>query len=236
MWRFVRSLLVLLVGSALVAGAYWALLNVPESNIPALLLSATLAMLIVLGVGATLVVATAAAGDEPLLRSVPGTIGALPLFLLGVGIFAALWVTTTWFDAWWIAHRGEADALVLRYTGSTRTGFLHLAIEWISWAIRWVVGLSAVVALAVAGAVHHRGAAGVGFRLALRAVPLLTAAAAVLLVSQGLWRIAPWRPENLPPTSAEVYFAAVKLGVLYVVTSVVAGGVLAVYRREAERI
>jgi hypothetical protein len=233
--RFLRSLLVLLAGSVLVAAAYWALLNVPESNVPALLLSAALAVLIVVGAGATIALATAAA-DSDFAQPFARCVRALPFFLLGAGIFAALWTATTWFDGWWASHRGEADALAIRYTGFTRTAGIHAVIAWISWFIRWAIGLSAVVALAVAGTVQRDRAAGAGVRLAIRAMPLLAATAAVLLISQGLWRVAPWRPDSLPPTSAEVYFAAAKLGVLYLAALIVATGVLAVYRREAERL
>ncbi len=139
-------------------------------------------------------------------------------------------MATTSFDAWWAAHRGEADALAIRYTGVTRTAEIHSAIQWISWLIRWAIGLSAVIALAVAGAVQRATAAAAGVRLALKAMPLLAATTAVLVVSQGLWRATRWRPESLPPTSAEVYFSAAKLGFLYLTALIVAAAVLTVYR------
>jgi hypothetical protein len=234
-WRFIRSLLVLLAGSVLVAAAYWSLLNVPESNVLALLLSALLVVVIVALAGATVTLASAESSGVTTAHSVRQSIGAMPLFTAGVVLFAVLWYATTSFDGWWSAHRGEVDALVLRYTGWTDTAAMHATVEWSSWLLRWVVGLSVILGLAVAATAARERAVASGLRLSLKAIPLLAVTTAVLFVSQALWRVAPWRPENLPPTSAEVYFAAAKLGVLYLLALIAAAAVITVYRHTAER-
>lgn len=232
---FVRTLLALLGGSLLVGGAYWTLLNVPESNVLALLLSALLLVVMVVGGGTALALATTFASGAALREGLKRVLPALLLFVVGVALFALLWFVTTAFDGWWSSHHGEVDAVALRYTGITRTAFVHTTAEWASWLVRWVVGLSIVVALAVTATLRGASAAASGLRLSVKLLPLLAATAGVLIVSQALWRVAPWRPASLPPTQTEVYFSAVKLGVLYLAALIVATSVVSVYQRAAAR-
>ena len=221
---------VLALGYALAGAFYWALLNVPESNALALVLSALLVLSIVVTGAAT------TAGAIVLGRGTAPEDGhhlgaAIGGFVLGLAIFAALCAMTGETDAWWGAHRGEIDALFLRYGGSTRTGWLHQSESWLSFLLRWALGLSVIAALAAAGA--RSGTRGLphGLRAAVRLAPLAATIAGVLIVSEVVWRLAYWRPRRLPPTWMEPAFVAIKLAVLYGLAIAIAAGVLSVHRR-----
>lgn len=230
---FARAAIVLLIGSMALAGIYWGLLHVPESNVLALLLSATLVVVLALGLGFTIGLAAGSGTRVQASQAVRRAMGALPSFIVGLAVFAALATVTLLFDRWWAAHRGEVDALAVRYANITATAPLHVAVAWGSWLVRWVVGVSCVVGLVVASVSRSDVNRPSGLRLALKSRPLGAASIGVLLVTQGLWRVAPWRPQSLPPTRAEVYFSAAKLGMLYLVAILIATAVLAVYLRSA---
>ncbi len=231
---FVKAAVVFLIGSLVLAGVYWGLLNVPESNVLALLFSAALVVVLAVGIGFTIGTATGAGASLEIGQAVRRATGALPVFSAGLVIFGLLAVATVSFDGWWAAHRGEVDAVAVRYANITATTPLHTAVAWASWLVRWVIGLSFVVALVVASVLRSDVNRPNGLRLAVTALPLGAAAIGVLLVTQGLWRVAPWRPQSLPATRAEVYFSAAKLGLLYLVAVVIATAVLAVYLRSAK--
>ena len=234
-WRFVRTAVVLFLGSGVLVGLYWTLLNVPESSVTALLLSALLALMLALVMGTTLALAMAASGGLPAGQAAGRARAALPLFIVGVGVFAALWFVTTSFDAWWAAHRGEADALAIRYLGITRTEPAHTAVSWISWLLRWVLSLSAVLGLVASAVARRTSPLRSGLREAVRLWPLLSATTGVLLVTRGLWRLTPWRPHGLPPTQGEVYFSAAKLGTLALLALLITTAVVSVYQRSVAR-
>jgi hypothetical protein len=231
---FVRSTITLAIGYALAAALLWGLLNVPESNVPALLLSALLVLLIAIMTGVTTGTAAALSAHAGLFASLRRAIRALPVFLLGVVIFALLWWLTGVSETWWNVHRGEVDALFLRYLGFTRTSPLHTTIFWLLSLVRWVLGLSLVVAPVV---VSVRRGSGLlpGLRVATRLLPLLAATIGLLIITQGLWRVAYWRPGSLPATQMEVVFAAAKLGLLYLAAMAVSAAVLGAYTRTADR-
>ena len=87
-------------------------------------------------------------------------------------------------------------------------------------------------------ALSFGGLAGRTFRRGLRrSVDLASLAATligVVIITEGLWRLAMWRPERLPPTRMEAAFVVIKLTVLYAMTIAVASAVLAVHRRAAD--
>lgn len=233
--RFFRVLAILLAGSIVTAGAYWALLNVPESNVAALALSALLVFVVLGGIGATLASAACVSTGASIMPALRRSAVTLPLFAFGLAMFGLLWIATGWFDAWWLNHRGEADAVALRYLGFTKTAPVHAAISWLSWLLRWVVGTSIVIAFAVVAATGSAADVWRSVRVGLGLVPLATLTVGVLAVSQGLWRIAQWRPATLPPTSAEIYFSTAKLGMLSLVMLAIAGAVVTTYTRAARR-
>jgi hypothetical protein len=226
-----RSASTLGVGYAAVAALYWALLNVPESSVLALTLSAALVLLMVVTAGTTTAVASAFSQHATASRAVRRVAPALPGFVGGLTVFVILWWLTGTADAWWRAHLGEMDALLVRYLGVTRTGWLHEAVLWTIWLARWVLGLSAIAGLVTA----LTGARGVpsGLRASLRLAPLTAVTLGVVVVSEGLWRLVYWRPRRFPSTWIEPPFVVAKLAVLYALTAVIAALVLDVHRRAA---
>jgi hypothetical protein len=226
-----RSASTLGVGYAVGVALLWALVNVPESNLFALALSAALVLLIVLTAGVTTAVASGLSQQATIIAAVRRAAAALPGFVGGLVVFAILWWLTASADIWWGGHRGEIDAVVLRYLGATRTGWFHEAVAWVIWLVRWVLGLSVIAGLVTA----LGGARGVssGLRVSVRLAPLAAVTLGVVAVSEGLWRLAYWRPAGLPPNWAEPVFAVTKCAVLYALTAVVAALVLEVYRPAA---
>jgi hypothetical protein len=228
---FLRSASTLGVGYAVVAALYWALLNVPESSVLALTLSAALVLLMVVTAGATTAVASAFSQHATAIRAVRRVAPALSGFVGGLALFAILWWLTAAADDWWRAHLGEIDAVLVRYPGVTRTGRLHEAVLWAIWLARWVLGLSAIAGLVTALA-DARGVQS-GLRASVRLAPLTAVTLGVVAVSEGLWRLAYWRPGRLTSTWVEPVFVVTKLAVLYALTAFIAALVLHVHRRAA---
>jgi hypothetical protein len=228
---FLRSAAALAAGWAVGAALFWALLNVPESNVPALALSGTLAVLMVFACGATIAVAsgllrrlTLAAAARRALPALPGVVG-------GLAAWAALCGLAWWAGSWWRAHLGEIDAVSVRYLGATRTAWFHDSVSWGLWLAGWALGLSLVAGL-VTALVAGRGLR-IGLRASVRLVPLAAAALAVVAVGEGLWRLAFWRPAHLPATWAEPVFVTAKLSLLYLAAVAAAVAVLEAHRRAA---
>lgn len=220
------SAAILGIGYAVSGLLYFSLLNVPESNVLALALSAALAILIVVSAG--LATALAAAVPHASLRvALRRAVAALPIFLVGMVLFAIVFAVVGRVEAAWQRHSGELDAVLLRYIGTRRPTAVHAAIEWVLWLIRWVVGLSLVIAPVVAAVsgVTRRGA-----RLVFAIVPMAIFALVAIAISQGLWRAAYWRP-RLPPTMVEVLFTSGKLLVIYATAMLLGAIVLQAYRR-----
>src|SRR5262245_19023735 len=228
--RLATSALVLAGGYAIAGGLFWLLLNVPESNVVALLASALAALSVVMCAGLATAAALTVPQGGPTREVIRRAVRTLPLFLLGLVSFAALWWVTARVDAWWSAHRGEIDAVMLRYLGLTSTNWLHLTAAWLAWLVRWGLGLSCVAAFAAAGA-SGTGQVTSGLRSAIRLAPLAMVVAAALIVSQGVWRWVYWRPAGLSPSYAELTFVVVKLGGLYLLVAALGAAVLDVHRR-----
>lgn len=228
------GLAVTLVGAALAGGAYWELLRVPESNVLALLLSAllVLAAVLILGIATGTVIAIAG-GALPRAALTRG-VRALPGFLLGTVVLLALvWLTGAIGDQWAL-HRGEVDALFLRYGGTDRTAAVHTGIEWLMWLLRWGLGLAAVAAATagVAGVKGTPGGAVRGLGRALAPGPL-GATMLALLAGWGLWSFVYWRPKGMTADITELAFVSVKLGALFLAGSVLVVLVLHVFARPA---
>ena len=238
---------VLAIGYAITLGLFWALLNVPESSVPALALSAALAVLVAVAAGFTTGSAAAlvaGAAFSPPTASTPlaslreigrRALRALPGFLAGLMIFGVLWWITGSADDWWRAHRGEVDAVFLRYLGTGRTALMHEGVFQTTWLVRWALGLSAVAGLVAACTIGGIRAAAGGLRAAVRIVPLVVTAIAALVVGKGLSRLVYWRPKAIPPNWLEPAFVAIKLSVLYLLAIVMAAIVLAAFQRAISR-
>jgi hypothetical protein len=231
--RFPVSAAMLGGGGIIAAALFWSLLNVPESNVAALALSALLTLLILGTIGASCGMVAGISSGRSLTDAARRAVAALPNFVVGVVLFAALWWATRSIENWWAAHRGEIDAVFLRYLGLTRTAPLHMTFAWVTWLIRWALGLSLVAGSVAAGVHGGLTSLGRGLRGGVRAGSLAVAVAAVLLIGEGLWRLAYWRPAGLSPTWVEPTFAAVKLAVLYGLAVVVVTFALTLHTRTA---
>jgi len=258
----VRSSAALAVGCAVAAALFWALINVPESNVLMLTLSGILA----LGVFATLglTIGGAASPQEQLagigldisrddcwdagfaeierliemaeaIGAVPGTttrraVAALPRFAAGLVVFALLWWITDGAERWWTLHRGEVDAVFIRYGNITSTRRLHETVFWMIWLVRWGLGCSVVAALVAAGSDGWRAWVR-GLRASIRLAPLVTASMAAVVLSEAVWRIVYWMPKSLPVSWIEFVFAGLKLIVLYALVIGIAAFVIGVCGR-----
>ncbi|MEQ1727062.1 MAG: hypothetical protein ABL982_01670 [Vicinamibacterales bacterium] len=231
------GLVVTLVGAALAGGAYWELLRVPESNVLALLLSALLVLAAALILGVTIGAVIAIAGGASLRAALARGVRALPGFLLGTVVLLALvWLSGS-IDGQWALHRGEIDALFLRYAGTDRTAVVHTSIAWFMWLLRWGLGLASVaaatagVAAAPGGAVGGSAVRGLGQALAPQP---LGATVLALLAGWGLWSSVYWRPKGLTADVTELAFVSVKLSALFLVGAVLVVLVLHVFARRAD--
>ena len=122
------GLVATLLGVSLAGLAYWELLRVPESNVIALLLSAALVLAGTLVVGITVGTVVALAGGAPARSALARGVRALPGFLIGALVLLALvWLTGSIGEQWTL-HRGEIDALFLRYAGTDRTAGVRSSI------------------------------------------------------------------------------------------------------------
>lgn len=214
-------LLLTLSGALLTAGAYWALLNVPESNVLALALSALLAILAVGFAGVTIAAVLSHGGQNGVVGTLRDATRRLPMFLLGTAVFCVLWWMTRWIEGQWALHRGEIDALFLSYAGTANTGWAHTSVLWLLWFVRWGIGLAAVAA-ATAG----RPSLAISLRpLGVTVVALIVGWA----LSSGIY----WRPSAVSGGASEVAFVATKLGVLALVAAALIVAVLGVFAAEA---
>jgi hypothetical protein len=217
-----------MVAAAITGGVFWLLLSVPESSAFALLLSASLLLVLTLLTGYAASVVLSVAGGTRVAASIGRGVRGLPGFLLGVALFAALWLVTTSIEGQWALHAGEIDALFLRNAGTSKTAWVHTSMAWALWIVRWGVGLSLVCGAAAAGVTRAGVARGV--RLALSPLTL-GAAVAALMAGYGLWSLVYWRPKGLPPTTAELAFVSAKLSLLFLVAAVVVSLMLHVFAR-----
>jgi hypothetical protein len=223
-------------GTALAAALFWTLLNVPESNVAALTISAALVLAIVLVIGVTVGFTTALAMTLSVGAALRRALAAVPAFVAGLAAFGILWWVTGRADAWWQATRGEIDATFFRYAGTPGTAPVHMLARAIFWLVRWAVGLSIVAAVTAVVALHGTRSFARGLRLSLRPWLLAVTAAAALLCWRVLWHVAFWRPAALPASSVEIAFAAAKLAILYALAALIAAFVLRRYAFAAERL
>jgi hypothetical protein len=216
--RLLKVTLWLLAGHAVLAGLFWALLNVPESNV--LMLAASAALVLTLLLVAAMVESRAvvqldASSIRPLRWFVAASVPALVVALVIRLAFSALY---DWMGAWHEQHSGEIDAWLIARFDWTRTAWLHRGIGLANDFLRDVLGLSLAVGAFAAGVL---GGLGDLFRLrwvrrALAPRTLLIVTIAVVGLIWLPWRAASWRPTSLPPTYVQPLLAALKLGLVAV--------------------
>lgn len=221
MKRWGAVLASLLAGHVVAGGLLWALLNVPESSVPMLALSATILVLVALVIGWTEVTAV--------LAAVPGWdwrrgatlarrrwVAVLPAAI----VFAVVWWISTRTGDWLAQHAGEIDAAIMAWSGWTETAWLHRALALGLFLIRWILGLCLALA---ALSVTARG----GVRALLRPQWLRVGLSRRLLGGVGLvfvllivlpLRAVYWRPGALGTGVIEPVFVALKLGLILLAT------------------
>lgn len=220
--RVLTAVAWLALGHVAWLGLFWALLNVPESNVWMLALSGGL--VVALGAlacglytstvlwlrGATTPATAFRAGFK---RWAPAMVGAaLGGVLWWAGRAAADGVT---------AHAGEIDAWIIAQFQRTQTAGVHRVLALFLGIIQYVVapavGVTALCVALFEGVSALRSWAWLGRALSVRA--LSQTAAAVFACIWAPWQLAYWRPEALPPNAAELVFAALKLGMGFVVAN-----------------
>jgi hypothetical protein len=212
--RLLAVVLWLLLGHVALGGAYWLLLNVPESNV--LALSTSFALALVLVIGACLVDVTALLWLRPdwrwraaLLRSVR----VLPVFIIALVVWVAIYWIVTAMELRYEARTGEVDAWLIAKFNWTRTAWLHRTLSYVFEALRWVLSTSVAVALLTFAAVD--GFAEI-FRLrwlwrALSPGQLVIITVAVVGLFWLPWQYIYWRPAAIPPNTVELLFNGAKL-------------------------
>jgi hypothetical protein len=213
--RLFKVTLWLLAGHAVLAGLYWALLNVPESNV--LMLGATTLLAIALLLVAAIVEGRAVMQLDVSQRTFRWFVAAsVPALVVALVIYFTFTLIYDRIGAWHQQHSGEIDAWLIARFDWTQTTWLHRAIGLANDFLRDVIGLSLAVGAFAAGVL---GGLGDLLRLrwvrrALRPRTLLIVLVAVLGLIWLPWQAASWRPVSLPPTWVQPLFAAAKLGLL----------------------
>jgi len=209
----------LVAGHLLVGGLYWLLLQVPESNawMLASSLFIVLAALVMTGVVEETAI-LASASNEPMGMALQTALRRAWLVVLPLAVFGCVWWLTGTAQDWLTRHAGEIDAWIIAKIGWTKTSGLHTSLAWVIAFVRYGIGTS--MALALLASVARQGLRGVTSPWSRRGLAWkpLAIIAMVLFVGVWLpWQAVYWRPASLPPTWVQPAFAAVKLGVIYLV-------------------
>lgn len=212
----------LAAGHALGLALFWALVNVPESNVWMLALS-TLLVALIGQLAITLYASTVlwlqnASGLVRAVRSastrwLPALAGAL----LGGLIW---WAGRAMADAL-TARAGEIDAWVIAQFNRSDAAGLHQALGFLTGFVQYVaapaVGTTAFCVALFDGVINLRVWTWLARAVSVRA--LSQTAVAVLLLIWGPWQLAYWRPTLIPANMAEIVFAAVKLASIFAVAN-----------------
>ncbi len=221
-WRLPLVSLWIAVGYGVPAGLFWALLQVPESSAWMLGLSASLALAIF--VALLWVTGGVLLAWHPQITPMRAFVSGLSASLAvaaGALLFGAIWWATLAALTWHAAHAGEIDAVIIARTGASNTAWLHRAIVWTIWILRWGPGFT--LALSLAAWIAASGTAAIGAAGWVRAafhpkrwtVILALAALCVMLP----WRFVYWRPAHLNLTT-EPWFVGAKLGAMVLLASI----------------
>jgi hypothetical protein len=211
----------LAAGHAVLAGLYWLLLAIPESNVAMLAASALTLLTIVLAVGWIEAVGLLAWQPEARPRELPRRgLGRAPGVWFGIAIFVVIWLLATRAAVSWADHRGEVDAWLMARFGWTNTGWVHTAFRWLLGFVQFL-GLSVSVALASAFAAGGFAAVRRArwFRDAFSLRRLLTLAGILIVFFWLPLQAVNWRPRWLAPNWQETTFVALKLAVFYVLAN-----------------
>jgi hypothetical protein len=206
-------------GHLLVAGLYWLLLQVPESNVWMLASSAAIVVATLLLGGIIESTAILAwTSSEPMSAALKTAVRRGWLVVLPLAVFACVWWMTGTAQDWLARHAGQIDAWIIAAFGWTKTAGLHTAMARVIACARYGIGTSLAVALLAALA--RQGPRGATSSWPLRGLawkPLAIVSAVLFVGVWAPWQAAYWRPASLPPTWVQPAFAAVKLFAIYIV-------------------
>lgn len=196
----------LLVGAALTAGVYWALLNTPDSTILALITSAVLLIAALVSTGVTVNGAILMWSNGPSRSALRRALWRAPAVVPAVLIVVAIWWLVSHAETWVALRSGQINAWFIARFGWDDMSWLFTGIRYGAMWIRWV--MAALLAVWVMATLVH----GFKFRLSVMRVALATLWFAVLIALPWAYLV-PWRPAWLPPTNVELAFSIVKLAV-----------------------
>ena len=212
----------LLAGHILLLALFWALLQVPESSIWMLGVSAALVLALTIVAGAVHGGAVVAwTSERPVGPSLLSGVRLVPAFLAGITLFVAIWFATAHLLHWHSHVAGQIDAWIIAKTGRTNTAWLHRSIFWIVQFLRWTMGLTLSLSLVasfarVAPPSARRSA---WLRSAARPSRWLEVTFWFVLLIAIPWQFAYWRPARLP-LAAEPWFVGAKLATIALAMSV----------------
>jgi len=237
----------LAIGHAVIGALFWALLNVPESNVLMVALSAILTGLMVIGVAwmETLAWLSWTSADRRVERAWR-SVRAVPAFLVALTFVAVLYWLTGRASDWLAEHGGEIDAWLILHLRIVKSQAIHTALAWFVWFVRYPLGLSLGLGLLahllglatpprtglppVGGRSRNRTPLLFGLwrwlRISLHPVRLALITLWVLVLIWLPWQALYWRPHSLPPTWLEPAFAGAKLLALYLLANLGWGLVL----------
>jgi hypothetical protein len=221
-WRLALVVLWITGGYGVAAALFWGLLQVPESSVWTLALSASL--IIAIFVALLWVTGGILLAWHPQITPVRAFVSGLSVsraVAAGALFFGAIWWATLAALTWHAAHAGEIDAVIIARTGASNTAWLHRTIVWTIWILRWGPGFT--LALSLAAWIAARGTAAIGAAAWIRAgchpkrwtVVLALTALCVMLP----WRLVYWRPPHLN-LSTEPWFVGAKLGGMMLLAAV----------------
>jgi hypothetical protein len=220
--RFGSIVAWLVAGHAALFGLFWLLLRVPESNVVMLLVSAFVALAVVVIAGVIQGAALHAWAGTPWAQAVRRALGALLPFLAGLLLFGLIWWLSGLGWTWWKRHIGEVNAWLMLRFGWTRTSVLHRAVEWLVAFVRYVFAVSLALALVV-GAIRHGAGSLLSGRWIREGAGLrrLAVVAGLMWLFVWLpWQGVYWRPKAVAPNWQELVFVSLKLGVIYLLANV----------------
>jgi hypothetical protein len=206
-----------ILACGLLTGAiYWGFLNTPESTVWTLLLSAALALLAAAATGLTANGAIALLVHGPSASGLRLAIRWIPAIVVAAIVEGVVWWIASHIDTWVALRTGEINAWFIARFGWDNVSWFFTTIRWFTLWLRWV--LCALLSLSLLA-----GVMAVGWRAVAQAAWLRRALRPRTLLLGTVWFVglvllpwtylAPWRPEWLSPTSAELAFIVVKLSV-----------------------
>ena len=145
--------------------------------------------------------------------------GAIPAAL----ILLVLWWVTTHAEAWIAMRSGQINAIFIARLGwadvSCFFTAVHRAAQWTRWVLGALLALSLVAGFVAIGWSALAQAAWV--RRALRPRTLIVGTIEFILLVALPWiYLVPWRPKQIPVSSAEFAFIVAKLSVSAILCAV----------------